>query len=43
MLRLSKPLQVKYIPQITGIGIKDYNITQVAAQKEAITTQQEKQ
>ena len=24
MLRLSKPLQVKYIPQITGVGIKDY-------------------
>ncbi len=24
MLRLSKPLQVKYIPQFTSIGLKDY-------------------
>ena len=34
---------VNKILQLAGIGIKDYNITQVAAQKEAITTQQEKQ
>ena len=24
MLRLSKPLQVKYIPQFTAVGLKDY-------------------
>ena len=24
MLRLSKPLQVKYIPQLTAVGLKDY-------------------
>ena len=24
MLRLSKPLQVKYIPQLTAQGLKDY-------------------
>ena len=24
MLRLSKPLQVKYIPQLTAMGLKDY-------------------
>ena len=24
MLRLSKPLQVKYIPQFTAMGLKDY-------------------
>ena len=24
MLRLSKPLQVKYVPQLTPMGIKDY-------------------
>ena len=24
MLRLSKPLQVKYIPQCTAVGLKDY-------------------
>ena len=34
---------VNKILQLAGIGIKDYNISQAAAQKQAIKTQQEKQ